>query len=264
MPRLALEGAKLERIRDKGKVEAAMSELARDIGLEKYPLRIECYDISTLGGAASVGSMVVFQDGYPARRNYRKFSIKFTPGVDDVGMMREVLYRRFKRYLKEQAKAAGERETARGWGGKPDLVLLDGGKGQLGAARDVLGVLGIEGVEIAALAKRLEEVYRPGVPGPITLPRDSEALFLLQRLRDEAHRVAVTYNRSLMEKATASSWLDQVTGVGPGRKRLLIRHFGSPRRIMEATEEEIASVPGVPEKVAAAVYQAARLVARSG
>jgi excinuclease ABC subunit C len=258
--RLALEGAKLERARDKGRVEAALAELARDLELAEYPLRIECYDISTMGGAASVGSMVIFQDGYPARRDYRKFSIKFTPGVDDVGMMREVLYRRFKRYLRESEKSVEEREAAHGWARKPDLVLLDGGKGQLGAGSEVLNVLGIQRVELAALAKRLEEVYRPGRQEPVILPRDSEALFLLQRVRDEAHRVAVSYHRSLMERATASSWLDEVTGVGPGRKRALIRHFGSPKRILEASIDDIRSVKGIPENVAEAVYMAARKI----
>jgi excinuclease ABC subunit C len=241
-------------------VEAAIAGLAHDLELENYPLRIECYDISTMGGAASVGSMVVFQDGYPVRRDYRRFSIKFTPGVDDVGMMREALYRRFKRYKDEVGKPAEEREAARGWAKKPDLVLLDGGKGQLGAGRDVLNVLGVDGVELAALAKRLEEVYRPGRSEPILLPRNSEGLFLLQRIRDEAHRVAVTYHRSLMERATADSWLDQVAGVGPGRKKAIIRYIGSPRLVLEASLEELESVPKVPANVALAVYQAARLI----
>jgi excinuclease ABC subunit C len=258
--KLAMEQAKIERARDKGRVEAAIAELALALGLEKYPLRVECYDISTMGGAASVGSLVVFQDGYPARRDYRKFSIKFTPGIDDIGMMREVLHRRFKRFLNESEMSVGGKTPAQGWATKPDLILLDGGKGQLGAGIDVLGVLGIEGVEIAALAKRLEVVYRPGVPEPILLPRDSEALFLFQRIRDEAHRVAVSYHRSIMQKATASSWLDQVTGVGPGRKKALMRHLGSPRRILEASLEDIEGVPGVSENVAVAVYQAAKLV----
>lgn len=258
--KLALEGAKLERARDKGRVEDAIAELARDLGLENFPLRVEAYDISTMGGAASVGSMVVFQDGYPARRDYRKFSIKFTPGVDDVGMMREVLYRRFKRYLTDAAKDAEEKEAARGWARKPDLILLDGGKGQLGAGYDVLNVLGIEGVQVAALAKRLEEVYRPGLRDPIILSRDSEALFLLQRIRDEAHRVAVSYNRLLMERSTASSWLDQVTGIGPGRKKVLIRHFGSPRRVLEASLGDLEAVGGLPANAALAVYEAARLI----
>jgi excinuclease ABC subunit C len=255
--KLALEGAKLESARDKGRIEAAMARLAKDLDLAHYPLRIECYDISTMGGAASVGSLVVFQDGRPARRDYRKFSIKFIPGVDDVGMMREVLYRRFKRYLSDSQKTAKEKEDARGWAKKPDLVLLDGGKGQLGAARDVFSLLGIEGVETAALAKRLEEIYLPERSKPVLLPRDSDALFLLQRIRDEAHRVAVSYHRSLMGKATSSSWLDQVSGVGPGRKKLLVRHFGSPKRVLEASFEDISAVPGLPEKVAEAVFLAA-------
>ncbi|HEY5526114.1 MAG TPA: excinuclease ABC subunit UvrC [Candidatus Anoxymicrobiaceae bacterium] len=255
--RLALEGVKVARARDKGRIEAALAELSRDLGLEHFPLRIECYDISTFAGTASVGSMVVFQDGYPSRREYRKFSIKFTPGVDDVGMMKEVLYRRFKRLKAEEEKDTGV-SVRTGWAKRPDLVLLDGGKGQLNAGVDVLKVMGLEGIEVAALAKRLEEVYRPGAKVPVVLARDSEALFLLQRMRDEAHRVAVTFNRSLMERATSSSWLDQVAGVGPGRKKALIKHFGSPRRIAEADIDELSEVRGIPRSVAAAVHEAAR------
>ncbi|MHB8895830.1 MAG: excinuclease ABC subunit UvrC, partial [Candidatus Geothermincolia bacterium] len=255
--KLALEGSKLARARDKGRIEAALAELARDLALERFPLRIECYDISTFAGTASVGSMVVFQDGYPSRREYRKFSIKFIPGVDDVGMMTEVLYRRFKRLVaEEERQKVGTART--GWGKKPDLVLLDGGKGQLNAGLDVLKVMGVEGVEVAALAKRLEEVYRPGISSAVTLARDSEALFLLQRIRDEAHRVAVSFNRALMERSTSSSWLDQVAGVGPGRKKALVRHFGSPKRVADAGIEDLKDVKGIPESVATAVYEAAR------
>jgi excinuclease ABC subunit C len=261
--RLTLEGAKMARARDKGRIEAALAQLAAFLALERFPLRIECYDISTFAGTASVGSMVVFQDGYPARREYRKFSMKFTPGVDDVGMMREVLYRRLKRY-QQGLEAEGEKnEAGGGWSKKPDLIILDGGKGQLNAGLDVLKVLGIEGVETAALAKRLEEVYLPGKKDPVELPRDSEALFLLQRIRDEAHRIAVSYNRSLMERATSSSWLDQVAGVGPGRKRALIKHFGSPRRVAEASLEQLKEVGGLPQSVAVAVYEAARVAKES-
>jgi len=257
--KLALEGVKVARARDKGRIEAALAELTRDLKLQRFPLRIECYDISTFAGTASVGSMVVFQDGYPVRREYRKFSIKFTPGVDDVGMMREVLHRRFKR-MRGESDEDGERT---GWGKAPDLVLLDGGKGQLNAALEVMKVMGVKGIEVAALAKRLEEVYRPGRKNPVVLPRDSEAMFLLQRLRDEAHRVAVSYNRSLMERATSSSWLDQVTGVGPGRKKALLKHFGSPRRVADASLEELEAVSGVPAAVAVAVCEAARAVKES-
>ncbi|MBU1671460.1 MAG: excinuclease ABC subunit UvrC [Actinobacteria bacterium] len=254
--RLALEGAKLELARDKSRLDEAIAGLASGLGLQNYPIRIECYDVSTMMGSASVASMVVFQDGNPARRDYRRFRVKFTPGMDDVGMTREVLYRRFKRYCKELESGVSYQRSS--WAKKPDLVLLDGGKGQLGAAREVLGILGITGVDIAALAKRLEEVYLPDRPEPVVLPRASEPLFLLQRIRDEAHRAAVTYHRSVMERSTSSSWLDDVAGVGPGRKKTLLRHFGSPRKVEEATLEELEEVSGLPDTVALGVFQAAR------
>ena len=258
--KLALEGFKISRAQDKARVDLALEELSRYLDLDRYPLRIECYDISTLGGSASVGSMVVFTEGLPDRRNYRKFSIKFTAGIDDVGMMKEVLYRRFKRYQKENEQAASSKvpPSKTGFAVKPDLILLDGGKGQLGAGVEVLKVLGIDGVEVAALAKRLEELYRPNRRESIFLPRNSEALFLMQRLRDEAHRVAVTYHRSLMEKGTASSWLDQISGVGEKRKKTLIKHFGSPRKLEEAALSEIEEVPSIPDDVALAVFEAAK------
>ncbi|MBU4173676.1 MAG: excinuclease ABC subunit UvrC [Actinobacteria bacterium] len=260
--RVALEGADITRAGDRERIEAALSELAEGLGLSRFPLRIECYDISTMGGAASVGSMVLFVEGFPARRAYRRYRIKFTPGIDDVGMMKEVLYRRFKRFGSESVEDGdSEVEKESTLGEKPDLVLLDGGVGQLGAGREVLDDLGIEGVDIAALAKRFEEVYRPGRPEPVLLPRGSEALFLLQRIRDEAHRVAVSYHRSLMEKATADSWLDQVAGVGPARKKRLVRHFGSPGKVSRASLEELESA-GIPAKVAEAVFEAARSLER--
>jgi len=259
--RLAMEGAKMARATDRVRVDSALLDLTTQLGLSRYPLRIECYDISTMGGAASVGSMVTFQDGYPDRRNYRKFAIKFTPGIDDVGMMKEVLYRRFKKLVSVAGLPEGKEPTGgSGFSRKPDMVILDGGKGQLGAGLEVMKILGIEDVEVAALAKKLEEVYRPGSGEPITLPRGSEALFLIQRIRDEAHRVAVSYHRSLMEKSTSSSWLDRVSGVGPERKKALIRHFKSPRRLSKASLEDIMSVKGIPEAVALAVHQAARAI----
>jgi excinuclease ABC subunit C len=251
--KVAMEGVNITRSRDSERVEKALAELKDNLGLSSYPLRIECFDISTLAGSASVGSMVVFQDGLPVRNQYRKFRIKYTPGVDDVGMMKEILYRRFKNYSEQKGEEDGESFSRR-----PDLVVLDGGKGQLGAAIEVLRVLGVEGVEVGALAKRLEDVYRPGAKSPIVLPRRSEALFLLQRIRDEAHRVAVMYHRTIMEKSTGSSWLDQIAGVGPGRKRALVKHFGSPARVAEASRDELEAVPGLPSKVARAVYESAR------
>lgn len=258
--KLALEGFTVSRAQDRARVELALQELSRYLGLDRYPLRIECYDISTLGGSASVGSMVVFIEGLPDRRSYRKFSIKLTPGIDDVGMMKEVLYRRFKRLQREAEQAAVNKvhTLKTGFAGKPDLLLLDGGKGQLGAGVEILTVLAIDGVEVAALAKRLDEIYRPRHGEPIVLPRNSEALFLMQRIRDEAHRVAVSYHRSLMQKSTASSWLDNVAGVGEKRKRNLIKHFGSPRKLEEAALSEIEKVPSIPSSVALAVFETAQ------
>lgn len=249
---LALEKAVIDRSGDREKLDLALREIARELDLDSYPLRIECFDISTMGGIASVGSMVVFQDGLPRRSAYRRYSIRFIAGVDDTGMMREVLTRRFSRMVDEP-----EDEGA-GTPAKPDLVLLDGGKGQLGACLEVFRELGIEGIGAAALAKRLEQVYLPGRPEPVILPEGSEGLFLLQRLRDEAHRFAVTYHRSRMHKRTAESWLDEVAGVGPGRKKAIIRAFGSPRGVIRAEREDIRRVPGLPRAVADSVYEAAR------
>lgn len=251
--RLALEGRKADIMRDKARVDAGLADLARALELSSYPLVIECYDISTLGGTASVASMVAFKDGLPDRRSYRKFRMKYVAGVDDVGMMKEVLYRRFKR-LRRAGVGAGE---TTGFERRPDLVLLDGGKGQLGAGLEVMKVLHLD-IEVASLAKRLEEIYRPGRPHPIILPRNSEALFILERVRDEAHRFAVEFHRSLMQKRTSNSWLDGIAGVGPNRKKALIKHFGSPRAVARATIDDIEKVKGIPEPVARAVYEAAR------
>ncbi|MBN2168127.1 MAG: excinuclease ABC subunit UvrC [Actinobacteria bacterium] len=252
---LAFEGMKTARSRDKDRVEAALTELKEAFGLKKFPIRIECYDISTMGGTASVGSMVVFQDGFPAKKEYRKFRIKYVAGVDDVGMMKEVLYRRFKRYSMENKQNTRKDDGESNKFSKlPDLVLLDGGKGQLGAGIEVLKVLGIREVELAAIAKKHEEVFRPGNDKSIRLPNNSEGLFLLQRIRDEAHDSAVSYNRLIMNKATTGSWLDDITGVGPGRKKALIKHFGSPGKVRSATLEELREVPGLPGNVAETVY----------
>lgn len=253
----AIEGMKKARSMDKEKVETGLSELKEKLGLRRYPIRIECYDISTMGGTASVGSMVVFQEGFPVKREYRKFKIKYVAGVDDVGMMKEVLYRRFKRYMNETGDnevAQKSRESKR-FSGYPDLILLDGGKPQLGAGMEVLKVLGIEDVDIAALAKKHEEIFQPGKKEPIQLPNNSEGLFLLQRIRDEAHNAAVSYNRLLMNKATSDSWLDEIAGIGPGRKKNLIKHFGSPGKVKTATYEELMEVSGLPARAAEAIFR---------
>ena len=258
--RLALEDRKRSFTSDPELLRKALGEIHERLDLDRPPLRIECYDISTMGGTESVGSMVVFQDGLPEPRSYRRFAIRSVSGVDDVGMMREVLTRRFQEYLMEKKKKvpAGKKRKVEGFHRKPDMVLIDGGKPQMAAVVAVLEELGIREVEVAAIAKRLEEIYRPGALGPIMIPRGSTALFLLQRVRDESHRFAITYHKKLRGKRVRSSWLDGVKGVGPKRKRMLIRYFGSPRKVSEASLEQIQSVPGIPEDVAEAVHNAAR------
>jgi excinuclease ABC subunit C len=213
-------------------------------------LRIECYDISTLQGTNSVASMVVMEDGLPRKSEYRRFQIRGVTGQDDFAMMNEVITRRFRRYLDEQSKPVGERKFSY----PPNLVIIDGGKGQLNAARAALDELGISGVEICGLAKRLEEVFLPDRPEPVLLPRASEALYLLQRVRDEAHRFAVTYHRTLRGRRMTESAFDEIPGVGPSRRRGLLDTFGSLKGVRAATVEELAQVPGISETLARTIH----------
>ena len=191
-----------------------------------------------------MGSMVVFEAGKPLPKHYRRFKIKSVDGIDDYSMMREVLTRRFKR----MGKNGGSGQDA--WETVPDLVLIDGGRGHLGAALQVFLELGVESVPLASLAKENEELFVPETPEPIVLPRGSKALFLVQRARDEAHRFAVTFHRQRRSKASASSALDGVPGIGPKRRRLLLRTFGSVKGIREAQADDIAAVPGMTAKLA--------------
>jgi excinuclease ABC subunit C len=193
--------------------------------------------------------MVVFEDGLPKRSDYRRFEIKGVPGQDDFASMEEMLRRRFTRYLKERDEPA---EKRRRFAYPPSLVVVDGGRGQLNVALRVLEALGLE-TPVAALAKRLEEVYLPGQPEPVRIPRGSEALFVLQHVRDEAHRFAVEYHRKVRERRAMVSPLDEVPGVGPARKKALLRRFGSLARLSRATEEEIAATPGVGPALAAQI-----------
>jgi len=233
-----------------------LNELQGAIGMVDVPLRIECYDISNTGPSEAVGSMVVFEDGLPKRSDYRRFAIKWTAGPDDVAMMGEVIRRRFARFLAEQsAPQSPEELKERRFAYPPNLVVVDGGKGQLGRVVEVMGELGIERVAAVGLAKRMEEIFVPARSEPMTLARDSEALYLLQRVRDEAHRFANTYHRQRRGKRMTQSALEGVPGLGPARRRTLLKHFGSVKRIREASLEDIAGVKGVPEKVAAGVYQ---------
>ena len=225
---------------DHGKTLAALEELAEALGLPASPLRIECYDISNFQGSESVGSMVVFEDGKPRSGEYRRFRIRTVQGPDDFASHQEVLRRRFR------SARAGEEgvEEARRWA-MPDLVIVDGGKGQVSAAKEVLDELGLHDLPLAGLAKEREELFLPGRTDPIVLPATSPALYLVQRLRDEAHRFAITYHRGLRARRTVHSAFDDLPGVGPKRKRELLKVFGSIKRVREAPVEQIAAVPGI-------------------
>jgi len=233
---------------DKGKTLAALEELAGALDLPAAPLRIECYDISNFAGAQSVGSMVVFEDGKPRTGEYRRFRIKEVKGANDYASHQEVLRRRFKR---ARTGEEGNEEELR-WL-LPDLVVIDGGKGQLSAAKAVLDELGYQDLAVVGLAKEREEIFLPGREEPVLLPTISSALYLMQRLRDEAHRFAITYHRSLRAKAATRSVFDDLPGVGPKRRAALLRVFGSAKRVREAPVEQVAAVPGIGPALAARI-----------
>ena len=230
---------------DQGKTLAALEELAEALDLPGPPLRIECYDISNFQGSESVGSMVVFEDGKPRTGEYRRFRIKTVQGPNDFASHQEVLRRRFR------ATKSGDEgsEEERRWA-MPDLVVVDGGKGQVSAAKAVLDELGLHELPLAGLAKEREELFLPGRADPIILKPTSSALYLVQRLRDEAHRFAITYHRTLRDRRTVRSAFDDLPGVGPKRKRELLKVFGSIKRVREAPVEQIASVPGISRALA--------------
>ena len=241
-------------------IQGAMSELREELSLPTDLRRMECYDISHIQGTNTVGSMVVFEDGAPKPAHYRRFRVKSVEGVDDFESMREVLRRRFNRMAEVRAKqklqdSDGTRPSDETWGIFPDLVLIDGGKGQLSAALEVLLEMGLDNVPLASLAKENEWLYVPHTPEPIILPRDSQALYMVQRIRDEAHRFAITYHRNLRSKSSLRSPIDSVNGIGPKRKRMLMRKFGSLSGIKQASVDEIAAVPGMTRSLALLVKQ---------
>jgi excinuclease ABC subunit C len=245
---------KLKRAQDFAARSRALAELGDVLGLPLAPLRIECYDISNLGPTDKVGSMVVFEDGLPKRSDYRKFEVKGVPGQDDFASMEEVLRRRFARLHTESPTQDGERRRRPGrFAYPPSLIVLDGGRGQLSVAERVLAEHGLS-IPAVGLAKRLEEVYLPGQPQPLNIPRGSESLFLLQHIRDEAHRFAIAYHRAKRAKRAIHSALDDIPGVGATRKKALLRHFGSLAKLRAASPEEIASTPGVGPSLARTVY----------
>ncbi len=265
----ALARERAEWLADSAKRDEALTELASALALERPPERIECYDMSNIQGTSAVGSMVVFIDGRPEPREYRRFRIRSGDTPDDFRMMAEVLRRRFSRVARLRAETgalslsavgadeapeageggAGERATPNGWA-VPDLVIVDGGKGQRSTAGGVMDELGIRDVPLSGLAKRFEELHLPGRSAPVVLPRRSQALYLVQRIRDEAHRFAITYHRDVRGKRALRSELDDIAGIGPGRKKALLKRFGSVRKIREASVEEVAETPGISREIA--------------
>jgi excinuclease ABC subunit C len=267
---------KLRRSSDLTARSRALQELQDALALDQAPLRIECYDVSNLQGSDVVASMVVYEDGLPRKSEYRRFAIRGS-GQDDVSAIREVISRRFRRYLEERIEtadielAASEEEEGppsgltpidpdtgkpRKFAYPPQLVVVDGGAPQVAAAAAAMSALGIEDVSLCGLAKRLEEVWLPGRPDPVILPRTSEALYLLQRVRDEAHRFAITYHRQRRSKSMIDTVLDGVPGLGQVRRKALLRKFGSAKRLRAASVEEIAEVPGFGRRTAEAVHAA--------
>jgi excinuclease ABC subunit C len=277
---------KMRRASDLSTRSRALHEIQEALGLDQAPLRIECYDVSNLQGTNVVASLVVFEDGLARKSEYRRFAIKGTGGEGDVASIHEVITRRFRRYLEERETTgeldvlgdpAGEFATRDPGGGDPaaerpgpldadgrprkfayppNLVVVDGGPAQVAAAVRALDELGIDDIAVCGLAKRLEEVWLPGEDAPVVMPRSSEGLYLLQRVRDEAHRFAITYHRAKRSKALAVSELDSVPGLGPARRATLLRHFGSVRKIAGATEAELAGLPGIGPRLASAVLAA--------
>jgi excinuclease ABC subunit C len=242
---LAIEERRGRMAGDQAKADEAILELAEALALPNLPYRMEAFDISNLQGTEIVAAMVVFEGGQPKKADYRKFKIKTVEGKpDDFASMREVIGRRL-----ERLEAGDEK-----FGETPDLILIDGGKGQLGAAVDVARERGVE-VPMIGLAKQFEEIYLPGRPDPVRLPRSSQALFLLQRIRDEAHRFGITYHRSLRSKAATVSALDGITGIGRKRREQLLKHFGSMEAMKHASLDALVGVPGMTRPAADRVYQ---------
>ena len=244
-----LEQLRIQADYDKSRTEPMLAALAEALDLETPPKRIECYDISNIQGDSAVGAMVVFEDGRPRNDHYRHFKIKFVPGPNDFAMLQEVLRRRLERLESAQRREDADIVGDRSFTSRPDLILIDGGKGQLSAALEVLESVGYADIPTFALAKEREEIFAPGRAEPIVQEKNSPGMFLVQRIRDEAHRFAITHHRKVRSKKALTSPLDSVEGIGPTRKRALLRHFGSVQAIREAPVEDIVAL-GVPERLA--------------
>jgi excinuclease ABC subunit C len=248
---------RLKRSADHNSRAKALNALQDALDLPEAPLRIECYDMSHIQGSDYVGSMVVMEDGLPNKREYRRFKVKTVPGNDDFAAMEEVLRRRLTALLAERDRPVGDRPKKFQY--PPQLLLVDGGKGQLNVAVKVLEELGLDDeIPVASLAKQFEEVYLPGESDPIRIPRQSEALYLLQRIRDEAHRFAITYHRSLRDKRMIKSVVDDIPGLGPTRKKRLLKELGGVGAVKAASLEDLQALPWLPDAVGQAVYDKIR------
>ena len=243
---------KLRRASDHNARARTLVALQEALDLPEAPLRIECFDISHIQGTNIVASMVVMEDGIAKRSDYRRFKVKTLDNQDDFASMDEVLTRRFRNYLRERDEGA---HAGKRFSYPPNLLVVDGGRGQLNVAVRVLEELGLEDISVASLAKRLEEVYLPGREEPVRIPRDSEALYLLQQVRDEAHRFAITYHRQLRGKKMTVSVLDGVPGLGPGRRQRLLKEVGSVKKLRELAEEDLLALTWLPDPVGTAVYR---------
>ena len=245
--RLRSEHRRIQRIESLEMLQAAL-------GMDVIPMRIECFDISNLGETHTVASMVVFEGAAPKKSDYRRFGIRDVV-QDDFAAMNEVLSRRMAQYVSHRERSPHERAYDQSFAAIPSVIVIDGGKGQLSSGLAALQPFRDVGVTVISLAKRVEEIYLPGRSDPLLLPHDSPALHLLQRVRDEAHRFAIEFHRGRRDRAMTRSVLDEVPGIGPTRKRLLLQHFGTPERFLQASREELEAVPGVPGKVARDVYE---------
>jgi excinuclease ABC subunit C len=243
--RQGLEQLKIKQFSSTKVLDEALIEVKNALDLPRLPRRMEAYDISDIQGRMAVGSMVVFEDGKPQPAHYRRFRIKTVAGANDYAMLQEVLQRRFKR----------SSDASSTWAIVPDLILIDGGRGQLNASLEVMNTAGAQSIPVASLAKENEELFMPQKAEPVILPRSSPALQLLQRLRDEAHRFAIGYYKKIHKRETFVSALDSIPGIGPKRKRALLRQFGSVDGIRQAPEEELTAVSGMTRSLAKKVKE---------
>ena len=248
--RLALDQEKLRAERKRQQRVDGLEGLQSALRLDALPVRIECFDISHIGGTHTSASMVVFEGGSPKKADYRRFNVRDVDPGDDYGAMSEVLSRRYAQWERQNERSPYDADRDASFAALPNLIVIDGGKGQLAAGLGPLEGFRERGVAVVSLAKRIEEVFRPGTPVPVLLPHDTPELQLLQRIRDEAHRFAITHHRVRRDKAMTESVMDGLPGIGPSRKRALLQRFGSPEAVLGATREELESVPGVPSKVA--------------